>query len=67
VAFDDHKEFAQELYPIYQAVTREVAETQLLKLEERWNKKYPQVRSWFNNWSQLGVRFDFPQQIRRLL
>jgi putative transposase len=68
VAFDDRKEFAQDLYPIYQASTREVAETHLLKLEEKWSKAYPQVvKSWFTNWNRLSVFFDFPQEIRRLL
>jgi putative transposase len=68
VAFEERKEFAADLKLIYQAASKEVAENYLLKLEEKWSSKYPQVvKSWFNNWERLSVFFDFPQEIRRLI
>ena len=37
------KQFANELKSVYQAFTKEEAEFQLDKLEEKWGKKYPIV------------------------
>jgi transposase-like protein len=54
--------------PVYQATTREEAETALLKLGENWSSKYAvAVRSWENNWTELAAFFDFPFEIRRLI
>ena len=41
VASKDQKEFAKDLKLIYQAPTKELAEEELLKLDEKWGKKYP--------------------------
>ncbi len=43
VASKDQKEFAKDLKLIYQAPTKELAEEELLKLEEKWGKRYPLV------------------------
>ena len=47
VASKDKKEFAKDLKLIYQAPTKELAEEELFKLEEKWGKKYPLV---VNSW-----------------
>ena len=53
---------------VYQAPNREAAETNLLRLGERWSDKYAiAVRSWENNWDELSTFFDFPAEIRRLI
>jgi len=39
----NQKQFAKELKAVYQAFTKEEAELELDKLEERWGKKYPIV------------------------
>jgi transposase-like protein len=68
VTWKDRKAFAADLKTIYQAATREEAETNLLKLEETWGDKYgAAVRSWQNNWEELATFFEFPKEIRRLI
>src|SRR5687768_9548438 len=64
----DRKAFVADLKAVYQAPTREVAETRLLQLAERWSERYPvAVRSWENNWEDLATMFDYPADIRRLI
>lgn len=68
VTWSDRKEFTADLKLIYQAKTREVGETNLLKLSEKWSKKYPAaVRSWDDNWSELSTFFDYPYELRRII
>lgn len=68
VASKDQKEFMQNLKPVYQAVSIEVAEMELEKLAEKWNKKYPVViESWQRNWSKLSTYFKYPAAIRKLI
>jgi len=68
VASKDQKEFAKDLKLIYQAPTKELAEEELLKLEEKWGKKYPMViNSWQNKWDNLSVFFKYPADIRKII
>src|SRR5699024_9856204 len=41
VASKDQKEFLRDLKRIYRATNKDVAEDELIKLEEKWGKKYP--------------------------
>ncbi len=68
VVWKDQKAFMVDLRKVYQAPTREQAETQLLQLGEVWGDKYAMaVRSWENHWDSLATFFDYPDQIRRLI
>ena len=68
VSWKDKKAFTADLKTIYQAATREEAEANLIKLEEKWGNKYgAAVRSWQNNWEELATFFEFPKEIRRLI
>jgi len=68
VASKNQKEFARELKNVYQAFSKEEAETALDKLEEKWGKKYPIVfDSWYNNWENLSNYFKYPKEIRRII
>jgi transposase-like protein len=68
VTWADRKEFTKDLRRIYQAATREQAESQLLQLGEKWGQKYAMaVRSWENNWEELATMFAYPAEIRRLI
>ena len=40
VASKDQKEFMKDLRLVYEASTKDLAEDELLKLEEKWGKKY---------------------------
>lgn len=68
VTWNDRKAFVRDLRTIYQAATREAAETALLQLSESWGAKYAiAVRSWEANWEDLATMFDYPPDIRRLI
>lgn len=63
-----HKEFMVDLKQVYRAPTLEVAETALLKLDEKWSAKCPSaVNGWKDNWTQLSTYFAFPQEIRKMI
>jgi len=64
----NQKQFAHELKKVYQAFTKEEAERELDKLEEKWGKKYPIVfTSWRNKWDNLTVYFKFHPDIRKVI
>jgi transposase-like protein len=68
VASKDQKEFMKDLKLVYQASTKELAEEELLKLDEKWGKKYPLViNSWNNKWENLSVYFKYPKDIRKVI
>jgi transposase-like protein len=53
---------------VYKAVTKEAALVALKDLENTWGNKYQIViDSWNNNWNNLSIYFDFPQDIRRII
>ena len=64
----NQKQFASELKSVYQAFTKQEAEFELEKLEEKWGKKYPIVfQSWRNKWENLSLYFQYPEDIRRVI
>lgn len=68
VASGDQKEFMRDLKEIYRASSKDLAETNLLKLADKWGKKYPIViNSWNNNWENLSTYFKYDQHIRKLI
>jgi len=68
VASKDQKEFMRDLKRVYRATSKGVAEEELLKLGEKWGKKYPVViESWNNNWEQLSEYFKYTKPIRKLI
>ena len=68
IASKNKKEFTKDLKTVYQATTKENAELQLERLNEKWGKKYPIViGSWQRNWDNLSVYYKYPEEIRRLI
>jgi transposase-like protein len=68
VASKNQKEFMKDLKPVYQAVSKEAAELELDKLEEKWGDKYPIViSSWRNKWDNLSAYFKYPAEIRKII
>jgi Transposase and inactivated derivatives len=56
VASKDQKAFMVDLKTVYQAETKDLAEFNLSRLEEKWGKKYPMVlKSWKNKWDILST------------
>jgi putative transposase len=68
VVWKDRKAFAADLKAIYRAPTRELAETHLLQLADKWGDKYAiAVRSWQTHWEELATMFAYTPEIRRLI
>lgn len=68
VASKNSKEFMADLKTVYKADTLELAEYNLLRLEEKWGTKYPMViKSWQNNWSNLSTYFKYSAEVRKLI
>lgn len=68
IATRDQKEFMGDLKPVYQAVSKDMAEQQLSQLAEKWGKKYPVViDSWQKNWEKLSTYFKYPSAVRKLI
>ena len=62
------KEFMKDLKLVYQAVSKEAAETELLNLDGKWGEQYPIViKSWQDNWEKLTEYFQFTAGIRKLI
>lgn len=55
VSWKDRKVFVADLRTIYQAPTREAAETQLLELSERWSASPMAARSWETHWEDFAT------------
>ena len=68
VASKNQKEFVKDLKKVYQAVSKQQAETELDRLEEKWGDKYPIViKSWRNKWDNLSNYFKYPEPIRKVI
>ena len=68
VASKNQKEFMKDLKLVYQAISKEAAELELDRLEEKWGTKYPIViQSWRNKWENLSTYFKYPEDIRRII
>ena len=68
VASKDQKAFMKDLKLVYKAINKDVAEDELLNLEEKWGEKYPIViESWQRNWEELSQYFEFTAPIRRII
>ncbi|AFI05365.1 transposase [Helicobacter cetorum MIT 99-5656] len=61
VASKNQKEFLKDLKLVYQASTKEIAESELIRLNEKWGSKYLLVlKSWQNKWDNLSLFFKYP-------
>ena len=68
VVWKDRKEFSKDMKLIYTAPNREAAEAALKDFDDKWNSKYAYaVKSWYRNWEELSLFFDFPPEIRRII
>jgi putative transposase len=63
-----HKEFLKDLKEVYRATTLEIAEENLLKLDEKWSPKCPSaVAGWRDHWAHLSTFFAFPAEVRKMI
>ncbi len=68
VASKNQKEFMRDLKPVYQAQTKQAAESALEALEAKWGAQYPLVvSSWQRKWENLSGYFKYPEYIRKVI
>lgn len=68
VGSKDQKVFMKDLKEVYQASTKELAEHNLMKLDEKWGFRYPMVlKSWTTNWEHLSTFFKYSAEIRKII
>lgn len=68
MASKNQKAFIVDLKTVYQSETKDLAEYNLLLLEEKWGDKYPMViKSWQNNWDNLTTYFKYSSDVKRLI
>jgi len=68
IASKNQKEFMKDLKLVYKAISKEVAEDELDRLEEKWGAMYPIViQSWRNKWENLSYYFKYPTEIRKII
>jgi len=62
------KEFISDLKQVYQAANKEVAESKLLELQDKWQGKYRlAVKSWVENWDLISNYFKYPPDLRKVI
>jgi transposase-like protein len=68
IASKNQKEFMADLKTVYQAENKDLAEYNLLRLDEKWGSKYPMViKSWNNNWNNLSTYFKYSAEVKKLI
>jgi transposase-like protein len=67
VSSKDQKKFIADLKEVYRASSKEVAETKLFELADKWAKYQAAIKPWVNNWNQLSTYFKYSDQIRKLI
>ncbi|WP_232751816.1 IS256 family transposase [Capnocytophaga sp. H2931] len=61
VVYKDRKEFTADMKHIYTAPNKEAAKVALEDFAQKWESKYGYaIKSWYDNWDELTVFFDFP-------
>jgi putative transposase len=68
IPYKNYKEFVADLKTVYQAISLEIAERQLDKLNEKWGSKYKHaIGTWKNNWASISTYFRFSPELRKII
>ena len=68
VSYKERKNVCADLKNIYSAPTIGAALTELDNFAKKWDSQYPYIaKSWYNNWDNLAVFFDYPVEIRKII
>lgn len=62
------KEFIKDLKMVYTASSESEAHYELLKLIDKWGKKYSlATKPWFEHWEEVSAYFKYPPELRRII
>ncbi len=68
VRWQQRKQVAADLKPIYQAATVAEAEDALAAFAEQWDETYPTISAmWLRHWEHVIPFFEYPHDIRRVI
>jgi transposase-like protein len=68
VSYKDRKELVVNLKPIYAAATEGDGLEALGDFAKKWDSQYPYIaKSWYSNWDNLAVFFQYPPEIRKVI
>lgn len=68
VSYKDRKELVADLKPIYAAATEDDGLHALGDFAKKWDSPYPHIaKSWYSNWDNLAVFFQYPPEIRKVI
>ena len=68
VSYKERKALVADLKPVYTAATNDDGLAALNDFAGKWDFKYPYIaKSWYNNWDNLAVFFQYPPEIRRVI
>jgi putative transposase len=68
VSWKERKLVAKDLRAVYTAPTAEVAEQELSRFGEKWDKRYGAIRSmWQRHWDRIIPFFAFTPEIRKVM
>ena len=66
VTYQDRKQVAAALKPVYRAVNADAAADALRAFDERWGEKYPMIaESWRARWEHIVPFLSLPADLRR--
>lgn len=66
VTYQDRKQVAAALKPVYRAVNADAAADALRAFDERWGEKYPMIaESWRARWDHIVPFLSLPADLRR--
>jgi transposase-like protein len=68
VPYKDRKKVVEDLKNIYTATTEDVALLALDEFAKTWDSTYKYIsKSWYKNWDNLAVFFQYPAEIRKII
>lgn len=68
VAEKDKKAFANDLKTIYHAPDEETGHSNMQKVKEKWEDKYPNaMKRWEENWDVITPMFKFSAEVRKVI
>lgn len=68
VSYKDRKALVADLKPVYAAATEDDGLAALNDFAQKWDSQYPYIaKSWYSNWDNLAVFFQYPPKIRKVI
>ena len=68
VIYQDQRQVARDLRPIYTAADAEQAAVELERFDDKWGARYPMIaRAWRERWQHITPFLSLPEDLRRIV